>query len=153
MKSICIPKNVQLNKQLYKGTYNLSTPIAPLSAITHLFVYRQREREAMKDERTHRPCMAQWILNRNNRFVLASASIFCIEKINWPYFPTASRSYGREGGRQAGRQTKCGWVLKFLKFSIAIRLNCSGFYFVCYHSNAITQLYSIRIAFQSAFVK
>ena len=44
---------------------------------------------------------------------------------NWPYPPTASGSYGREGGRPADEI----WVdFKILK--LFYRLNYSNFYFV-----------------------
>ena len=54
------------------------------------------------------------------------------------------REAGREGGREADLQAKCGWVLKFLKFKLFRLLFCLLSQ-QCY--------YSIRIAFQSAFVK
>ena len=68
----------------------------------------------MKDERTHLGAMDKSLSEQQ---ISVSALIFCIVRKNWPYPPTASGSYGRQGGRQAGRQTKYGWVLEFLKFS------------------------------------
>ena len=58
--------------------------------------------------------MTQWInLNRNNRSVLAHRYSVLGEKTG-PILPPL---VGLIAGREAGRQTKCGWGLKFLKFS------------------------------------
>ena len=75
--------------------------------------------------------MVQWInVNRNYRSV--SMSIFCIVRKNQPYPPTASESYGREAGRQAGRPADDIWVgFKILKFSAG--KDYLVFYFVYYH--------------------
>ena len=65
--------------------------------------------------------MAQWIdLNQNNRYMLAHRYSVSEEKTGPILLPlvrlTAGRDGGREGG-EAGWQTKCGWILKFLKIS------------------------------------
>ena len=66
--------------------------------------------------------MAQWInLNRNNISVLASR-YFCIVRKNWPYPPTASGSYGRQGGRQN--------MGGFQNFKSSLQVKLFGFIFV-----------------------
>ena len=82
--------------------------------------------------------MAQWInLNRNNRSVLARQMIFCIVRKNWRYPPTASESYGREAGREAGRQNTSGFrnfytsqqvklaIRTFISLLITLQFYCS----------------------------
>ena len=62
----------------------------------------------------------QWInLNWNNRSVLASRYSVVGEKTSPILLPLVGLTAGgkREAGRPAGQQTKCRWVLKFLKFS------------------------------------
>ena len=71
----------------------------------------------------------QWInLNQNNRSVLTHQYSVLWEKTG-PILPSL---VNLTAGREAGPQTKCGWVSKFLKF-----FNYSGFY---YHSNVTTEL-------------
>ena len=82
--------------------------------ISYLYVTSQREREAMKDERTHHGAMDKSL---SEQHVCISTSIFCIVRKNWPYPPTASGSYGREAGWETGHQMKYGYILKILKFS------------------------------------
>ena len=90
--------------------------------------------------------MAQWInLNWNNTEICVGMLILCIVK-NWPYPPTASRSYDRQAGRPAVEITVSFKILKIL-----YRLSYLCFYFACYHCNNATVY--IRTASQSAFVK
>ena len=75
--------------------------------------FRSPVKEKGKQGRMKGLTRAQWInFNRNNRSVLASWYSVLWEK-NWPNSPTASGSYGREGGRQ----TKYGGISKFQNFS------------------------------------
>ena len=99
----------------------------------HLFSYISLfcspVKEKGKQGRMKRLIMVQWInLNWNNRSVLRSTSIFCIGRQNWPYPPTTSGSYSRQGGREGGRpadKTQVGFKI----FKIFYRLNYLGFYF------------------------
>ena len=80
--------------------YNSSTPLQQF--LTFLFT-SQRERKVMKGL-----TMEKWInFNQKNRSVLAQQ--YSVLGENWPYPPTASGSYGREGGKQAGRQNASGF--------------------------------------------
>ena len=92
--------------------------------------------------------MAEWInLNRNNRSVLVHR--YSVMGKKWPYPTTANGSYSREGGREGGRpanETRVGFEI----FKILYRLNYSGFYFVCYHSNITTVL---ELHFSWFFIK
>ena len=66
--------------------------------------------------------MVLWInLNENN----SSESIFCIERKNWPYPPTASGSYSRKGGREAGRRNMGG----FQNFKTSLQVKLLGLLF------------------------
>ena len=60
----------------------------------------QREREAMKDERTHHDAMDKSLSEQQ---ICDSTSRFCIARKNWAHAPTGSGSYSR----LAGWQTKC----------------------------------------------
>ena len=53
-------------------------------------------------------------LNRNNRFVLESRYSVAIVRKFWPDPPTASGSYGREGGRPADEIQVDFEILKLL---------------------------------------
>ena len=69
------------------------------SVISHLFIH-QREREAMKDERTHHGAMDESYLEQQ---ICDSASIFHIVKKTGPILPPL---VGLMASRQAGRQKK-----------------------------------------------
>ena len=59
--------------------------------------------------------MAQWVnLNENNRSVIPHRYSALSDKAGLMFLPLV----GLTAGRLAGWQTKCGWILNFLKFSI-----------------------------------
>ena len=85
----------------WRNKNKLYNSLTPLQWFLTLLFTSQREREAMKDERT---TMAQWInLNQNNGVLIC-----CVLIKNWPYPPTASGSYRLLVGLMAGRQIKYG---------------------------------------------
>ena len=91
---------------------------------------------------------AQWIsLNWNNRSILAYWYSLLWEKRSYP--PTASESYGREGGK-----TKYGWVSKFRNSRYTGYLS---FYCVYYHCNVATytvlELHFSRLLSSKAYFK
>ena len=101
--------------------------------------------------------MAQMDKSLSEQQIHVSASIFCIGRKNWPYPPTASGSYGTEGGTEAGRLADEMWV-GFETFRILYRLNYLGSYCVCYHSNVtivlewhFSQLLSTNAYFKVCF--
>ena len=106
IKHRCIWPLAWRNK--YKA-YNSSTP---LQRFLTFFVYQSKRKgslEGLKDSPW------QWInFNWNNRSVLVHR--FSVLEKNQPYLPTAGVSYGREGGRDLGRHTKCRWFFENLKF-------------------------------------
>ena len=67
-----------------------------------------------------------------------SESIFCIVRKNWPYPPTTSGSYGREGGRQ----TKYGWISNF-KTSLQVKLFGILFCLIHCYFIAVLELHSV----------
>ena len=78
--------------------------------LTFLFI-SQREREAMKDERTHHGSMGK---SYSEQQTCVTVSIFYIVKNNCLYPPTSrGLTAGRKAGREAGQQTKYEWVSKF----------------------------------------
>ena len=97
----------------------------------------QREKEALKDERTYYSAMYKW-----EQHICVSTLIFCIIRKHWPYPPSASESYGRQTWWQSSKGNMGGsWI--FLKFSI-------GQTFICLISWSL-EYYSVRTAFCSAF--
>ena len=93
IKHTCVWPLAWRNKE---KPYNSSTPFQ-----SDFSPFRSPVKEKGKQGRMKGLTRAQWVnLNRNNRSVF-SESIFCIVRKNWPNSPTASGSYGREGGRPA----------------------------------------------------
>ena len=80
--------------------------------------------------------MAKWInLNQNNRSVLAHQYSVLGEKTGPILLSLVGLMAGREAGQPAD-EMQVGFEI----FKILYRLNYSGFYFVCYHSNVTTVL-------------
>ena len=95
--------------------------------------------------------MAQWInLNCNNRSVLAHRCSVLREKNGHILLPLVGLMAGREGGRPADKM-RVGFEI----FKIVYRLNYSGFYFVCHHSNvtAVLELHLHRLLSSKAYFK
>ena len=79
--------------------------------------------------------MVQWInLSQNNRSVLAHRYSVLGENTG-PILLSLVGLAGREAGQLADEM-----LVSFEIFKILYRLNYSGFYFVCYHSNVTTVL-------------
>ena len=96
--------------------------------------------------------MVQWInLNWNNRSVLAHRYSVLGEKTGPILLLLVGLMAGREAGRLVGRRNVV------VGFEI-LKLNYSGFYFVCYHSHVTTvlelhfsQLLSSKAYFKGCF--
>ena len=115
--------------------YNSSTPLQ-----SDFSPFRSPVKEKGKQGRMKGLTRAQWInLNRNNRSVLASRYSVLWEK-NWPNSPTASGSYGREAGREAGRRNTGG----FRSFKTSLQVKLFGI-LICLIS--LQFYYGIRTAF------
>ena len=64
----------------------------------------------MKDERIYHGAMDK---SKSEWQIRDSALVFCIGRKNWPYPPTASGAYAREGGRPADEMQVGFEILKF----------------------------------------
>ena len=115
--------------------YNSSAPLQQF--LTFSFTSK-REREAVKNKKTHYGAIDKSQLEQQIR---GSMNISCIVTKNWSYPPTTSGSYGRQACRQNAGDIK---FLKFLTGQIA---------WILLHLISVQCYYSVSKKFQSAFLK